>query len=252
MDHTWLASIDHMEYMGRFRMNNICYLFDLDGTLTPSAKPINKNFADFFSKFAKDNQVFIATGSDYHKTLEQLGETICSNVNRLYCCYGNDVWENGKNTRKNIWTPNSEITEYLMGWITASGYPIKTGNHLIQKQGLVNFSVMGRNAGASDREKYIAWDQQMMERITIAHDINRLFEGIHAVVSGDLGVDIYPKGFDKSQILQDFEKNQKIIFFGDETHKGGNDWSLANNLKYPNKVYKVKNWQETYKILENI
>lgn len=36
--------------------------------------------------------------------------------------------------------------------------------------------------------------------------------------------------------------------------QGGNDWPLANALKdYPNaKCFKVKNWQDTWEILENV
>ena len=73
------------------------FIFDVDGTLTPSRGIIDKEFGEFFKKFADTNYVYLVTGSDYNKTVEQCGEDIIMSVKRVYNCSGNDVWEKGKN-----------------------------------------------------------------------------------------------------------------------------------------------------------
>ena len=49
-----------------------CYLFDVDGTLTEPRKRIEEKFAKKFARFADGIDVYIATGSDFIKTKEQL------------------------------------------------------------------------------------------------------------------------------------------------------------------------------------
>jgi len=44
------------------------FLFDVDGTLTPSRKKINSQFAIWFLYFAQNNPVSLVTGSDNPKT----------------------------------------------------------------------------------------------------------------------------------------------------------------------------------------
>ena len=56
------------------------------------------------------------------------------------------------------------------------------------------------------------------------------FPDITATVGGETGIDIYNKGADKSQILDDFNNDDKIYFFGDKVSPGGNDWPLAVKL----------------------
>ena len=48
------------------------FIFDVDGTLTPARKQIDGEFLPFFSEFAARNDVYLVTGSDRDKTLEQL------------------------------------------------------------------------------------------------------------------------------------------------------------------------------------
>ena len=48
------------------------YIFDVDGTLTPSRKKIDPDFLIFFNSFALANEVYLVTGSDRDKTIEQI------------------------------------------------------------------------------------------------------------------------------------------------------------------------------------
>ena len=67
-----------------------------------------------------------------------------------------------------------------------------------------------------------------------------------------------PKGRDKSQILPEIKEwvdgKEPILFFGDKTEKGGNDYPLAklmnevDNCSY----YQTEGWKETQEILESL
>ena len=40
------------------------FIFDVDGTLTPSRREIDMDFAVFFTEFCAENKVYLVTGSD--------------------------------------------------------------------------------------------------------------------------------------------------------------------------------------------
>ena len=60
------------------------FIFDVDGTLTPSRQEIDMDFAVFFTEFCAENDVYLVTGSDREKTIEQVGEEIYSLADRVY------------------------------------------------------------------------------------------------------------------------------------------------------------------------
>ena len=43
------------------------FIFDVDGTLTPSRQPINKECQKFFKEWIKKNKFYLVTGSDIVK-----------------------------------------------------------------------------------------------------------------------------------------------------------------------------------------
>ena len=56
-------------------MKNI-YMFDIDGTLTPSRLPMTQEMEDMFTPFCENNKVFLVTGSYMVKVKEQVPEKI--------------------------------------------------------------------------------------------------------------------------------------------------------------------------------
>ena len=49
-------------------MENKVYVFDVDGTLTPSRRRMDKDFQEFFLEWAENNTFYLVTGSDLPKT----------------------------------------------------------------------------------------------------------------------------------------------------------------------------------------
>lgn len=230
------------------------YLFDVDGTLTPSRSRIDPFFKSFFLRFAEEYSSVLVTGSDYPKTVEQVGEEICCTVARVYNCLGNDVWYHGNNLYTNKWELPDDLHFFLLEKLFDSKYKVRTGNHIEKRPGLVNFSVVGRGADKEQRQDYFQYDQLHKEREQIAMQINLLFPGVEASVGGETGIDIHPKGFDKSQVLNYITTGWNVVYFGDKTHPGGNDHCIAKAIveRGLGKVHQVTDWKHTLVLLQEI
>jgi len=233
------------------------YIFDVDGTLTPSRGAINPSFLRFMLKFCKTNEVYIATGSDAPKTIEQIGKMLFETVERSYNCSANSVWEKGVNIYNNDWKLEEKPWKFLESKLLYSGFAPKSGWHFDERPGLLNFSIVGRKASLSQRKAYVEHDTNTHERWNIANEFNKLFGdefNIVAQVAGETGLDIMPLGKGKQQVINDFDTSDEITFFGDKTMKGGNDYDIAcvvNKLDNGT-VYQVENWEETWEILKSL
>lgn len=229
------------------------FIFDVDGTLTPSRGIIDPQFKEFFLEFIEKQAVWLVTGSDYPKTLEQLGRDICENVVTVYNCSGNDTFFKGKRVNTKPFNPPQELYDLMHGWLQTSSFPLRMGNHIEERAGTINFSIIGRPyeppLTLGERKLYIKHDLENRERESIAYQINYEFPDVTATVGGETGVDIYRKGGDKSQILDDFDAPYNdIYFFGDKMEAGGNDYPLGKNLK-PENVFPVMDWRDTWQKL---
>ena len=232
------------------KKTKIKYVFDVDGTLTPSRKRMNKHFAVWFSKFCEKNDVYLVTGSDRPKTIEQVGDYVYHTCKLVYNCSGNDVYHRDQNMRRNEWKLPDLARTFLISCEYESQFELRTGNHIEERPGMVNFSVVGRNANAKERKAYVDFERNNNERRKIADAFNMMFPDLQANVGGETGLDIVPKGADKSQIMVDF-KDCEVHFFGDAMDEGGNDYPLKIANKY-GKNFAVKDWKDTWDKLKKL
>ena len=224
------------------------FIFDVDGTLTPSRGVIDLEFKEYFNNFCRDNRVFLVTGSDKPKTVEQIGEDTYNLAHTVYNCNGNDVWQSNKHVRTNEWRIPDNARDWLTDRLTNSDFPKRTGLHFEHRPGMVNFSIVGRNANANDRAHYVKWDKDTNERNDIAAVFNSIFTDLEAKVGGETGIDISPKGLNKSQVIQDFDLNKdELWFFGDAIYEGGNDEPLAKVVTH---FRPVTDWKQTMEYLQ--
>ena len=99
----------------------------------------------------------------------------------------------------------------------------------------------------------IWYTRPINERNTIAKLFNAKFPTILAQPGGETGIDIYPKGFDKSQIIKDFSDSDNLYFFGDRMDVDGNDFTLAEAIKLKHGItYQVNDWIDTWNHLKEI
>ena len=102
-------------------------------------------------------------------------------------------------------TPNADKVVFL-----------RTGLHIEKRPGMVNFSVVGRNATLGERKLYARFDSVDKERIRIAKEFKIQFPNLEAVLAAKQALIFSQKVAIKAQIVKDFDpKNDVIQFFGD-------------------------------------
>jgi phosphomannomutase len=233
------------------------YAFDVDGTLTPSRLKIDPEFEIFLLHFSKYEEVYLVTGSDKDKTIEQVGKEVWHAAAGCLQSCGNHIFVKGEEVYRNNWEPNEDLIELLESFLKISKWRTQTSNHIERRIGLVNFSVVGRDCTQEQRDEYGKWDDGYGERLEFAKIINKSFPELEASVGGQISIDIHPRGANKSQakewILKRHLANPIINFFGDKTLPGGNDYDLAKVLEGGfHKVYQVNDWKDTYRILMDL
>jgi len=227
---------------------NTAYIFDVDGTLTPSRSKMDPQFADQFIEFAESHDVYLVTGSDYPKTVEQVGQHVIDAVKIMFSCCGNESRAGGDIIYRNEWSGTPELLEELEHLLQTASYDVRTGQHIEMRQGLINFSVIGRGATKEQRARYVEYDTTRFERRTIAASLSARFPMIEFAIAGETGIDIYPLGRDKSQVLQHIPADE-TVFFGDMIRAGGNDWGIAQRCT---SYHAVTGWEQTMYILQGI
>ena len=228
------------------------FIFDVDGTLTQSRQQIDLSFEVYMIKLCCKYDVYLVTGSDRAKTVEQVGLDIYNRSKRVYNCSGADVYEKDHNVYKSDWKPSRKLINFLSDELDFSTFPHKTGNHIEHRPGGINFSILGRGEDSMRyRKEYVKWDINTTERILVSDRIKSEFTDLNIQIGGQTGLDISDS--DKSQILRDFNSDDELVFFGDMMKEGQNDYPLAQAIdKLGGTNYSVNGWQDTYRKLKDI
>ena len=206
------------------------YIFDMDGTLTPSRREMTPDFEIFFSEWASNHTFFLVSGSNLEKIKEQVPQYILDLSKGVFTCGGNQLWLNNKLSYNHEFKPSDELISYLNDELKNSRYPVRAGNHIEDRGSMLNFSIVGRDCSLDERLDYFEYDVRTQERTNIARQIILKWDNLDAVIGGQISIDITPKGMNKSQVLKEVKKfyqNEEYIFIGDRTMEGGNDYPLA-------------------------
>ena len=224
------------------------FLFDVDGTLTDPRRQIVSDFKEFMFDFVKQHKCMIVTGSDRPKTIEQIGEDLTNSFARVYHCSGNHVYEGSKEVYRSEWSLTEQQVLFLKQHLNIIKYPEMTGNHIEQRTGTANFSIVGRNADWDQRARYADWEKVNKGRDTVAMYYNQEFNDSIAQVAGQTSIDIFKKGCDKSQAIREHEGT--TIYFGDHCQPGGNDFTAAQASTHFHQI--DQGYKQTWEILKNI
>ena len=243
------------------------YIFDVDGTLTPSRLPMTKEFQKFFQQWIENNKFYLVTGSN----IEKLQEQMCYfdiEAERIFTCCGNEMWKpdphivniSAEMIYDNKFEMSKKLESLLKVVLMTSPYPHRYGNHIEDRGSMVNFSIVGRDCTQEQREEFFEWDNKNQERKKVSIAIKEKFPDLDAVIGGQISIDIYPKGHDKSQIFKYIEEIENIycpdeyVFIGDRTEKGGNDYPLAKLMEDTKNCsyYQTESWKHTQQILESL
>ena len=246
-------------------MNRV-FIFDVDGTLTPSRQPMTEEFQKFFSEWIKKNKFYLVTGSDLPKLQEQMCYFDIE-AEGIFTCCGNEFWKpdpsipitSAEQIYHKKFKPPQNLLTYLGEQLRMNDYPVKAGNHIEDRGTLLNFSIIGRDCSLQQRKDYYEYDKLTDERKTISKYIRDSWSDLDAVIGGQISIDIYPKGNDKSQILDIIEQERLVqpdeyIFIGDGIDNKGNDYPLAKlmNKRDDCSSFNTDGWEHTQKILEKL
>ena len=198
--------------------------------------------------------MYLVTGSDREKTIEQVTPGIYNNAKRVYNCSGSDVYEGDINVYRDDWELPKDVENHLENELLFSKFPVRNGDHIERRPGGVNFSILGRGLTCFvEREEYVKWDKETDERKEIARRLKMKFPELEVNIGGQTGLDLGPKGSDKSQILRDFRLGEQLIFFGDMMEEGQNDYALAKAVQdVGGSSHCVNGWKDTMMLLNKI
>jgi phosphomannomutase len=228
------------------------FLFDVDGTLTKPREPMHSDFEPCFRELVANNLVYLASGSDLSKIQEQIPSDILEQCAGVFSSSANQFNVGDELRYKNAFHAPKKLLDFLDSEIEKSPYKTKTGNHIEHRPGMINFSVVGRNATNSQRKAYYKWDNKKQERKRIAILLMTHFPDLDVKIGGEISIDIYPDGQDKRQSVEYIRTtypDAKIRFFGDRTGENGNDYSVVISLTKDDRVHSVRNYLETKEII---
>lgn len=88
-----------------------------------------------------------------------------------------------------------------------------------------------KNKTQAERAKWVEFDVQHGVRTHMVAAMKKQFPdwNLDWVIGGQMGFDVFIKGWDKTFCLKYLDSFKTIHFFGDRYEEGGNDWPLLNH-----------------------
>lgn len=253
-------------------------LFDMDGTLTPARKEMEHPVLEALKKLqARDFEIGIVTGSGMDYIKEQcviMFEDASFDHEKLYYFPNNGTkhirYES--NLKKVVYSMSMEqelgeknyrdiiyrlIENQLRIKRKIYGKHIPLTGHFIDCRGsMINWCPIGRNASHDDRLKFKSLDDKYRIRLSLldAYFRNPAYENVDVKLGGSTSFDIYPKGWDKSYVLKNFNDHDQLWFVGDACKQHGNDKELYEAVaqRDANKSFETKSPDQTIEIIDTI
>ena len=240
-------------------MENTIILFDVDGTLTEPRKVIQQDMIETLQTLSEKYTIGIVGGSDLKKQKEQLGDSIHM-FNYLFSENGTVAFKNGQCFhKKNIIDFLGEekyqkLINYCLKYIADLSLPVKRGTFIELRNAMVNVSPIGRSCNQKERDDFFKYDQENNIRKIFAEKINDDLKelGLKCSLGGQISIDIFPIGWDKTYCLRHLEKDNfnKIYFFGDKTCLGGNDHEIF--MSSDTEAYSVDSPSDTIRFVNTM
>lgn len=228
-------------------MENVYYIFDVDGTICYPRRKMDEEFSEYFYGFCCRNNVVVVSGSTVKMIQEQIPEFIFNKI-KVYGCSG--VEGISFDIPEDI--EDDELFETLNLLLLKTNFFPLSGNHIQKRKGMINFSICGRNADLELRSKFEDYDKKYGERAYFLKELNKKFGHKYEFsIGGSTSIDISRSGINKSLVAKDLQvlyDDPKMIFFGDGIINNGNDFPLAKYIHENNLGYSINiNYSEMKK-----
>ncbi|KJH47285.1 eukaryotic phosphomannomutase [Dictyocaulus viviparus] len=221
-------------------------VFDVDGTLTPPRQKIYDDTKQFLAEVRNHVPVAIVGGSDLTKIVEQLADSkeellsqfdYVFSENGLVAFKGNEGYPS-RAIQDHIGEERLQtLINFTLKYFSELTLPVKRGNFIEFRKGMLNLSPIGRSCSQCERDQFVIYDKEhkIREKFVQALEKNFSSYGLCFVIGGQISVDAYPIGWDKTYCLQYIENDfDNIHFFGDKTMPascsiGGNDHTIFSD-----------------------
>lgn len=242
--------------------------FDLDGTITESRQPIEKDISNLICNLSKKVLVIIISGSSFKNLLVQLN-TFLDNEDKnvfenilLMPGNGSQTYSYDKRTAswhmsEKVSMPENlkqEIVRVLREMVNSHKFQIPMNSMGVQiedRQTQISFSALGVDAPLNSK---ISWDKDQNKRKEIVSFIAPLLPKADIFIAGTTTIDILPKGVTKGIMLEKMLaskglKKEDLLFIGDALYEGGNDHEVK---KEGFDVIQTSGPKQTSEIINNL
>jgi phosphomannomutase len=265
------------------------FVFDIDNTLTPPRRPLEKEMADTLRSMQLP--FVLAAGSDlplledqFFRPLHRFGYRgtfdafVCNGATRYRCVYGDGGFEleltDDFSLPEFLGADYARLVQILRRFLESAEFKLPTslqvlGEQIVERGSMVNFAPIGRprttiNAAEMDnRERFVPFDRETQYRVRLLAQLRQAFDAelpdrpLFVTLGGQTSFDIGLRGRDKSfavRCLLD-EGFDHVTYFGDALFPGGNDAAV---LTYKDSlgaradsltVVQVDGWEQTLALL---
>lgn len=242
--------------------------FDLDGTLTPSKRPITNEVANLFCQLLQSKKVVaVMSGGTFSRFLTQFIQCLPTSTNpelftNLYLFpldgsafyrYVKGEWVQiyeepfSKHEKREIIEAIKKAEHDVLGLVRDKVY----GEVIEDRGSQITFSALGQEAPLPEK---LRWDPNHSKRKSITDFLRIRLPSYDVKIGGTTSVDVNKKGVNKAYALRKLEQYSgvpisEMLFVGDAIFKGGNDYqALETGVDY----VKVDGPEDTAKLIKNI
>lgn len=218
--------------------DNTIFLFDIDGTLTPSRLKVSNETLSMISKLRKKVTIGIVGGSDFEKQKDQLGDNVLDLFDYSFSENGLVAFHGQELIHKNSFLSYlgeqrlSELINWTLHYIANLDIPKKRGCFIEYRTGMINICPIGRNCSQDERIEFYEYDKIHNIRSKMVDlmikEFGERFQ-IKFSIGGQISFDVFPIGWDKTYCLRHIPSFNNYHFFGDKTDIGGNDYEIYNH-----------------------
>lgn len=219
--------------------------FDIDHTLCLSKQPISEEMAGLLMEILERFEICIISGRSYDQFLVQVVSRLPNQspelLERLHLFPAQgtqyyqfaDGWhleykhELSEERISRIFAVIEQAARELGLWREENP---ETNDKIIENRA-TQVTFAGIDTGASVEEKR-AWDPDCVKRRALIERMKELEPGLEYKLGGNTSIDITQSGMDKSYGLKQLMERRgvakdEILYFGDMTEEGGNDYPVV-------------------------
>lgn len=225
--------------MAQLARDEILILFDVDGTLTIPRSVIEPDFEEFLyskvkpratigeyfqpspasSKSNSNSKISgVVGGSDLPKMTEQLsGKRFLSEFDYVFPENGLVQIEKGVEMGKQSLQKHlgeealQDFLNFTLKYLSELKIPVKRGTFIDYRNGMINVSPIGRQCTYEERLAFNAYDKEHKVRENMIKALKEKFSNVDLTYSigGQISVDVFPHGWDKTYCLRHATKGTK-------------------------------------------